>query len=101
MIKEYVTHKTVCDSCGEEKYEGAMLSSQISSWYRLFGEDLCYVCYHSIINTLISERYITEDDYKEVKKIFTRNTRLTCNPFGSGSTATFELCGGWKTNQHL
>jgi len=91
MLKEYVTHRTVCDSCGEEKYEGAMLSSSMTNWYNLFGEDLCYVCYHSIVNTLISERYISEDDYKEVKKTFVRNPRVGHNPFGSGATATFAF----------
>jgi len=41
MRKECITHKTVCDSCGEEKYEGAALTSSVSSWHTLYGDDLC------------------------------------------------------------
>ena len=68
-----------------------MLSSSMNNWYNLFGEDLCYVCYHSIVNTLITDRYISEDDYKEVRETFVRNPRLGHGSFGQGSTATFEF----------
>jgi hypothetical protein len=90
MRKEYVVHKTVCDSCGEEKYEGTAFSVNEGSWHTLFGEDLCYVCFMSIVDTLISERYISEEDYKTVKETLVKNQRYQ-NPFGRGSTATFEL----------
>jgi len=99
MRKECITHKTVCDSCGEEKYEGAALTSSVSSWHTLYGDDLCYVCFMSIVENLVSERYISEEDYKKVKQTFIRNPRH--NPFGSGSTATFEFLNNGNENKIL
>jgi hypothetical protein len=99
MRKEYITHKIICDSCGEEKYEGSAFTSSVSSWHTLYGDDLCFVCFMSIVDNLVSERFVSEDDYKSVKNTFIRNTRHS--PFGSGSTATFEFMNNGKENKIL